>query len=264
MNDINDERLAGRRRRRRNRILLIHPDEALRGFVLRGLPKAEFDAEVATNSEQGLIRVYQSIPDIVIMAEELPPVNGEELLSQIRQICDIPIIVLGTREGELAGARMLELGADVYMPKPLSLGELVARVYSLIRRLARSQAKITSTHRTGLGTKSDPWGSISIEGEHVDLTPTESRLLSYLRLSGGKVVPSSHLMTEVWGDKPVSSDVLKVYIRRLRQKLGDDSTSPVYILNERGIGYRWGKAPDEHLPNTYATEGTGSPQQCGS
>lgn len=246
-------------------ILLAHPDEALRSFVLRGLSKGQFQAMAAAGSSETLARICQSAPNLVIMAEELPPVDGDDLVIQIRKMSDVPIIVLGNN-GECGGARMLEMGGDSYLSKPLSINELITKVNSLIRRLEQShresfmKSSVTLTEHRSQKQRGDSEGKFddrrqpsqeerqelkvqifgSVAHSNLNLSPTESRLLSCLKFNEGKVVPHPLIITEVWGDKPVSPDLLKVYIRRLRQKLGDDLTSPVYILNERGIGYRWG------------------------
>jgi DNA-binding response OmpR family regulator len=216
------------------RVLLIHPDEALRGFVLRGLPKSEFQVTTAANGSQGLARIEKVHPHIVIVAEEQSRLNGNSLLSEVRQTCNAPIIVLGSRDRELAGAKLLEMGADAYIPKPLRLTELTSRIYSLIRRFGGWNAPPPGRERyRGAYRDTDL-------GERISLSPTESRLLSCLKRNEGKVVPSYDIISEVWDGRSVSTDLLKVYVRRLRQKLSDDPGSPALIHNERGVGYRWG------------------------
>ena len=184
---------------------------------------------------QGLSSIYESCPDLVIMAQDLPVLNAEELCSRLRQVSHLPIIALGNREKGADEVEMLELGADAYMSKPPDLTELIARVRSLLRR------------RRGRGPN-PPGGDSGGELEKRtprrgngpgDLTATEFRLLSCLMLNEGRLVPHSQLVSEVWGGKQVSLDCLKVYVRCLRQKLSHAFTSPGYILNHRGVGYRF-------------------------
>lgn len=235
---MSNDHLTGRRKRRLNRILLIHHDDTLRNFLLRGIPKDEFEIIVATDGNKGIAKLQDNTPDVVITAEDFPFMEGEELIHGIRQASDVPIIILGTTEGHLAGARLIDIGADAYIPRPLSLRDLVARIYSLLDRLSQPQSGPNQKKK-----KRRPFSTTKERSQRktlATLTPTESRLLSCLKQHSGRVVPSSKLISEVWGEKPVRPDMLKVYVRRLRQKLGDDPVSPIYVINERGIGYRWG------------------------
>ena len=171
--------------------------------------------------------------------------EGEELIREIRQTSDVPIIILGAAEGQLDGARLIDIGADAYIPRPLSVRDLVARIYTLLDRLGQSQPSPNQKPKKRHSLA--PTKNRSQHKTLYTLTPTESRLLSCLKQSRGRVVPSSKLISDVWGDKPVRQEMLKVYVRRLRQKLGDDPVAPIYVINERGIGYRWGG--DIEAPN---------------
>jgi DNA-binding response OmpR family regulator len=151
---------------------------------------------------------------------------GKELCSRLRQVSYVPIIVLGSGQEVTDRVKMLEAGADAYMSRPPDTAELVARVRSLLRRRDGPD---------GGGGEGDPsrWGN---GGE---LTSTEFRLLSCLMLNEGGLVSHSQLVSEVWGGKPVTMDCLKFYVRRLRQKLSAVLSRPGYILNCRGVGYRF-------------------------
>ena len=172
----------------------------------------------------GLKKLYEAYPDLIIVARELPTVSGEDPCLRIRQASYLPIIVLGNGE---EAVEMLELGADAYITKPPSLSELVARVHSLLRRKPRydpppDNPKLEIENRL-------PKGSNGSNG----LTPTEFRLASCLILNKGRLLGYPRLISEVWGGKEVSLDTLHFYIRRLRSKLAN-----VGIFGLRGVGYR--------------------------
>ena len=195
---------------------------------------AGFQVTEVADGYQGLSSIYESRPDLVIMAQDLPVPNAEELCSQLRQASHLPIIVLGSREKGVDETEMLELGADAYMSKPPALIELIARVRSLLRRKGRGTNTLRGDSGGGLEQRTSRRGNGA-----GDLTSTEFRLLSCLILNEGRLVPYSQLVSEVWGDKPVSRDCLKFYVRRLGHKLRLALASPGYILNQRGIGYRF-------------------------
>jgi DNA-binding response OmpR family regulator len=186
---------------------------------------------------RGLASVYEDRPDLVIVAEQVPGINVEELCSRLRQVSHLPIIVLGNIEDGSHEAHILEAGADAYMSKPPDAVELVAQVRSLLRRARGPQSP-----STGGGPGSDlPTCSARRGNGHGGLTSTEFRLLSCLRLNEGSLVPYPQLMAEVWGDREVSRDCLKFYVRRLRQKLGWALGSAGFILNHSGVGYRFSR-----------------------
>lgn len=204
-------------------ILIIEKDEALAVKVAAALEEAGYTVVTTSDARDGLKKLYEAYPDLIIVARELPMVNGEDPCLRIRQASYLPIIVLGSNE---ESAEMLELGADAYMTKPPSLSELVARVHSLLRRKPRSDPpgenrKLEIENRL-------PKGGDGSNG----LTPTEFRLASCLLLNKGRLLDYPQLISEVWGGKEVSLGTLHFYMRRLRQKLANIS-----IFGLRGVGY---------------------------
>jgi DNA-binding response OmpR family regulator len=190
------------------------------------LEEAGYSVARAANALEGLKQIYEAYPDLIIMARELPMVNGEDSCVRVRQASYLPIIVLG---GQEEATEILECGADAYMTKPLDVYELVARVRALLRRKRKQEPpkgnpKLQINKLLGKNGGSD------------GLTPTEYRLASCLVLNTGKLVDYSHLISEVWGGKEVSLDNLHFYMRRLRQKL--NGLSRCLIVNCHGIGYR--------------------------
>ncbi len=205
------------------RILLIEKDSASAAKIAAALQEAGLEVLKASDALGGLRKLYEAHPDVVIMTRELPMLNGEEPYLRIRQASYLPIIVLGN-EGE--ALEILELGADVFMVKPPSLNELVARVHSLLRRKPKGGSPG--------GNCVSPVNNYSDQAEKGSsrLTSTELRLASCLTLNKGRLLSYRQLVTEVWGGKSVSMDNLHFYMRRLRRKLVNSS-----IIMLRGIGY---------------------------
>ena len=207
------------------KVLVIFP--LPKGEVVSALGNAGFEPIVALNSKEGIRDVYQFHPDAVIMADSLPPVDGLQLHTRLREITRIPIIVLGEK-GDIARAATVEEGADLYLDARTGPRELVARLYSLLHRY----------HRHGAEPRFDPRkGTVKMEDKVTELTPTEFRLLSCLALNRGKVVTYARLIAEVW-DRATSLEIVRLYVRRLKEKLGlEDSAGPYRLTNLRGEGY---------------------------
>jgi len=208
---------------KRRRILVIEQDEALAVEAAAALEEAGYEVATVGDALEGIKKLYEAYPDLIIVNTGLPMVNGEDSFLRIRQASYLPIIVLGSEE-EMAD--MLELGADACMVKPPSLIELVARVHSLLRRKPRYEPPADIP---GLGIEShlDNGGNGSN-----GLTPTEYRLASCLVLNRGRLLEYPRLISEVWGGKEVSRYTLHFYVRRLRSKLAN-----VNIFGVRGVGY---------------------------
>lgn len=208
---------------KQERILVIEKDEVLAVEVVTALEEAGYVVVRTADALDGLKKLYEAYPDLIIVASELPMVKGEDPCLRIRQASYLPIIVLGNND---ESAEMLELGADAYMTKPPSLSELVARVHALLRRKPRYDSP-GGHPELGIDSRLPKVGKES-EG----LTGTEYRLASCLLLNKGRLLGYPQLISEVWGGRDVSLDTLHFYVRRLRQKL--DSFN---IYGLRGVGY---------------------------
>ena len=204
------------------RILVIDKDEAFALKASAALEEAGYRVVRTTDALDGLKKLYEAYPDLIIVERELPMVDGEDPCLRIRQACYLPIIVLGKRE---EAAEMLEFVADAYMTKPPSLRELVARVNALLRRKPGHDSLKSSP---GLEIDNSPDDG----GDGSKLTPTEFRLAFCLLLNKGRLLEYPRLISEVWGTNKVSVDTLHFYMRRLRSKLAGFS-----IFGLRGVGY---------------------------
>jgi two-component system KDP operon response regulator KdpE len=233
------------------RILVVDdaPDviESVRlGFTLQW---REVEVLGAERGEQGLDLVEQEKPDLVLLDVGLPDIDGYEVLRQIRAFSDVPVVMLTARDDTLDLVKGLELGADDYVTKPFNHHELLARVKAVLRRLdmPAPAARVPSFRSENL-EMDFARQEVRLGGERLDLTPTEYKLLYHLVRNAGYVLTHGTLLAKVWGREYVDEvDYLRVYVRRLRDKLGDDPDQPRYIRTERGLGYRF-LAPAESVP----------------
>jgi two-component system KDP operon response regulator KdpE len=202
----------------------------------------------ASNGKEGLRLLTKNQPDLILLDIMMPEVDGWETCRRIRDISNVPIIMLTAKSQEIDVVRGLEMGADDYVTKPFDLSELRARIQALLRRTGNMSGEESITSHFD-----DGWLSIdlnkrlvTVNDELVDLTPTEFRLLTALTQKAGSVVPHRQLLRQVWG--PEYGDeihYLKLYIRYLRQKLEKDPGNPQYLLTEWGVGYRFQPPPQK-------------------
>jgi two-component system KDP operon response regulator KdpE len=225
------------------RILVIddEPDviESVRlGFTLQW---REIDVIGAASGESGLDAVEHERPDIVLLDIGLPDLDGFEVLRQIRAFSDVPVVMLTAHDDSMDKVKGLELGADDYVTKPFNHLELMARVKAVLRRLDMpAPASRAPSFRAGDLEVDFARQEARIKGERIDLTPTEYKLLYHLVRYAGHVLQHGTLLAKVWGREYVDEvDYIRVYIRRLREKLGDNPDNPRYIRTERGLGYRF-------------------------
>jgi two-component system, OmpR family, KDP operon response regulator KdpE len=208
------------------------------GFTLQW---REVDVLGADGGERGLDLVEQEKPDVVLLDVGLPDIDGYEVLRRIRAFTDVPVVMLTARDGTLDLVKGLELGADDYVTKPFNHLELLARVKAVLRRLDMpAPAERVPSFRSGDLEMDFARQEVRLAGEPLNLTPTEYKLLYHLVRNAGYVLTHGTLLAKVWGREYVDEvDYLRVYVRRLRDKLGDDPERPRYIRTERGLGYRF-------------------------
>ena len=208
------------------------------GFTLQW---RDVDVLGAGSGEAGLDAIEREHPDIVLLDIGLPDINGFEVLSQIRGFSDVPVVMLTARDDSMDKVKGLELGADDYVTKPFNHLELMARVKAVLRRLEMpAPASRAPSFRSGDLEVDFARQEAHLRGERLDLTPTEYKLLYHLVRNAGHVLQHATLLAKVWGREYVDEvDYIRVYIRRLRDKLGDDPEDPTYIRTERGLGYRF-------------------------
>jgi two-component system KDP operon response regulator KdpE len=195
---------------------------------------------IATDGQEALRLFKAEQPDIVILDVSMPPPNGFEVCQRIRQHSSVPILMLTAREATVDKVRALDLGADDYLTKPFDHLELLARLRALLRRAAQPSAEGEADFAVDRLKINFATHEVRLEGEVIALTATEYRLLEELVRHAGTALPHQLLLERVWGPEYVNDiHYIKVFIRRLRQKLHDDADKPRYIQTVWGIGYRF-------------------------
>lgn len=227
-------------------LLIIEDDSNLRDAVELYLRATGYQVRKAVDGRDGLQELHARLPDLVILDIMMPGLDGWEVCRRIREQSEVPIIMLTARGQEAERVRGLQMGADDYVAKPFSLRELEARVESVLRRSRLSPVNRGQKAFADEDLSIDPelW-EVKRHGQTVALTATERRLLFLLVENMGRVIPTSRILEQIWGEEYIDElDYVKLYVWRLRQKLEPDPTQPRYIHTERGIGYRFAK-PEE-------------------
>ncbi len=231
----------------RPNILVVDDDPRLLRLVRVNLERAGFEVNTASSGSAALEQMDAEPPDLVVLDITMPGLDGFTLTRRIREVSNVPIIILTAMGEQAQKVRGLEIGADDYMTKPFDPDELVARVRALLRR-TQTAGGTESSHVLKAGDLLIDFMRRRVEraGQPVKLTPTEYKLLQQLAQNAGKVMPHSELLTKVWGPEyRDETGYLWVYIRSLRQKLEQDPSAPQYILSEPGFGYRFNVPPDK-------------------
>jgi DNA-binding response OmpR family regulator len=198
------------------------------------------EVSVAATGQEALKRFAEEHPDVVVLDVTMPPPDGLEVCRRIRRASDVPILMLTARDSTLDKVRALDLGADDYLTKPFDHLELLARLRALVRRSTGALTSSDAAFTAGDLALDFATQEVRVHGEVVPLTSTEYKLLEVLVRHAGTVVPHQLLLERAWGPEyRHDTQYLKVYIRRLRQKLGDDAEQPRYIRTEWGTGYRF-------------------------
>lgn len=225
----------------REKILMIDDDIELLGLTQMWLQNAGYDAVTAEDGAAGLRRVYSSRPDLVLLDVNMPRLDGWEVCRRIRDMSDIPVIMVTINGQKADRLKGFNLGADDYITKPFDFPEMIARVGAVLRRSGTSrQRDKRGTFRQG--EMELDWRShqVYIRGERVKLSPTEFKLLSCLIENRGWVVTHEELLRKAWGPNYIGDrSFVKLYVRYLRRKIEAEPNKPEYILTERGIGYRF-------------------------
>jgi len=200
------------------------------------------DADIisASNGEETLRIVEEQRPDLLLLDLMLPDIDGFQLCKEIRLFSDVPIVMVSARDREVDKVRGLEMGADDYVTKPFSHLELLARVRAVMRRYESQLPAVGEAFESGDLRIDYASRAVTLKGLPVKLTPTEYTLLFHLTRNAGRVLTHQTLLAKVWGREYVDEiDYLKVYIRRLRQKLDGDPEVMGRIVSERGVGYKF-------------------------
>ena len=230
------------------RILLVEDESSISEPLASALEREGFEPVVARTAAEALELFQRIEPDVVLLDLMLPDGDGRDVCRTLRQDSEVPIIMLTARGTEVDRIVGLEIGADDYVVKPFSAGELVARIRALLRR---TQQQHGAVRELVVGDLAIDVGShaVTFGGEPLDLSRKEFDLLVELAMHAGQVVSREDLMANVWDRNWFgSTKTLDVHIGWLRKKLGEDSAAPVYLHTVRGVGFRL--APPEGAAST--------------
>ena len=222
------------------RLLIVEDDPGIRRFVRQALEAEGHQVFETDTLQRGLIEAGTRKPDLVVLDLGLPDGDGIALVRDVRGWSTLPIIVLSARTDETDKIDALDAGADDYLVKPFSVGELMARVRVALRRHAGGGAAQKSVVTFGDCEVDLARRQVRRNGEHVHLTPVEYKLAAALIGHEGQVLTHRHLLREVWGPGSVEhSHYLRIYMGHLRRKLEVDPAQPQHFLTETGVGYRF-------------------------
>jgi two-component system, OmpR family, KDP operon response regulator KdpE len=232
------------------RALVVDDDPQILKAVRTSLGAHGFEVLTAGNGETAVDILAREPLDVVLLDLGLPGIDGLEVIARVRTWSDVPIIVLSVRDTQQEKAGALDAGADDYLTKPFGMQELLARMRAVRRRVEPAEA-VQPVLRFG-DLEIDPGRRlVRVDQQPVHLTPTEYRLLEALATNAGKLLTHAWLLHRVWGPAYQSgAQYLRVFIRQLRKKLGDDATRPRFILTEPGLGYRWKPDPLQEVGDT--------------
>jgi two-component system KDP operon response regulator KdpE len=221
-------------------ILVIEDDSQIRRFLRATLAAEGYQFHEALTAAEGIAQAAARRPDLVLLDLGLPDRDGIEVIREIRQWSQMPILVLSARGQEKDKIAALDLGADDYVAKPFAVGELLARMRAALRRSVRIAQEAPETSLRFGGVEIDfEKRLVTLDGGEVHLTPNEYKLLQVLVRHAGRVVTQRQLLNEVWGPQHTDqSQYLRVYVAQLRRKLEHDPARPQYLQTEPGVGYR--------------------------
>ncbi len=228
------------------KLLIIDDDpEAVESVELTvGMTWPEVTTVLAASGHAGIYSADSEAPDLAVLEVDLPDMDGFTVCQEIRRFSDVPLIMLSSRSKEADILRGLQVGADDYIIKPLIPMVFVARVKAVLRR--SDPTPLVKDGEFGYADLKVDFGAaqVTLAERDVNLTPTEYQLLCQLIKCGGKVVPNQTLLGWVWGrDYIEETHLLKVHIKHIRDKLGEQTAAPKYIFTERNVGYRFAKVP---------------------
>jgi two-component system, OmpR family, KDP operon response regulator KdpE len=222
------------------RVLIIDDEKQIRRMLNIALTGHGYKIAEAPTGHDGLNQASIFHPDVIILDLGLPDCDGKEIIGKLREWTQTPIIVLSVREKENEKIQALDAGADDYITKPFSIGELLARIRVAFRHSAKTEDEPVLSF--GDITLDIARRIVKIKGEELKLTPTEYEILKYLARHADRVITHRQLLRTIWGPNyQEHTHYLRIYIAQLRHKIEADPTRPRYILTESGIGYRLAK-----------------------
>jgi DNA-binding response OmpR family regulator len=223
-------------------ILVVDDDPHILRLVRQSLESEGFEVSTAVTGQQALNKLTRELPNLAIVDLKLPDIDGFEVCRRIQQYAIVPVIMLTGVDATDTIVDGLDRYAEDYIVKPFNARELAARVRRVLRRFGDVQTNGSSAEIVVDDMLKINFGQhwADVQGRHQELTPTESKLLHMLVRHAGQVLTTDSLLARVWSpEEEVYVEGLRVHIRRLREKIEPDPSKPIYILTERGVGYRF-------------------------
>jgi len=223
------------------RVLVIDDEVQIRRFLDIGLRAEGYQVLLAGTAAEGLALAATQSPDLVILDIGLPDREGHEVLAELRQWSQVPVLMLSVRDAESEKVRALDGGASDYVTKPFGIQELMARLRALLRdRVAAVDADAPPRYDDGRLAIDQVRREVALDGVPLALTRKEYAVLTLLLRHAGRVVSQQQLLREIWGASHVQdTHYLRIVLGKLRQKLGDDPAAPRWLKTEPGVGYRF-------------------------
>ncbi|MBL8058836.1 MAG: response regulator transcription factor [Anaerolineales bacterium] len=229
-----------------DKILIVDDDPTLRRLLGEFLQSEAFEVAAAANGQDALRECYRARPDLVVLDVMMPGMDGWETAARLRELADLPLILLTAKSAESDKLRGFRLGVDDYVTKPFSFAELAARIRAVLARSRAAQPAARRVHTLADLTIDLDRRTVERAGQPVTLTPTEFRLLEALLERGGQAVSEEALTQAVWGDyKQSEAGGVRRYVWLLRQKIEPDPANPIRLITVRGFGSRlnWDTPP---------------------
>jgi two-component system KDP operon response regulator KdpE len=221
------------------RVLVVDDDHQMLRAVTNALSARGYDVVTAASGESALSVAAEEELDFVLLDLGLPGIEGHEVIQRLRAWSETPVIVISVRETQEDKVAALDAGADDFVTKPFGMKELLARMRA-VRRRAASEAGLPPVLGFGELEVDLLKRLVTLAGKRIHLTPTEYRLLEAMATNPGKLLTHGWLLRRVWGSGyGTESNYLRLYVRQLRGKLGDNPSAPRWITTEPGLGYRW-------------------------
>jgi len=225
------------------RVLVIDDEAQIRKFLDIGLRAEGYEVLLATNATEGLALAATRSPDLVILDLGLPDREGHEVLAELRQWTQVPVVMLSVRDAEAEKVKALDAGANDYVTKPFGIQELMARLRVMLRSRP-GEPEAPQRYDDGELVVDLARREVTLGGEPLALTRKEYAVLAMLLRHAGRVVTQQQLLRDIWGATHThDSHYLRIVIGKLRQKLGDDPTAPRWLKTEAGVGYRFLSSP---------------------
>ena len=221
------------------RVLVVEDDPEIRSLVQSALRLEGFEVQTAVTLAEATALLHHRPPALIVLDLGLPDGEGLQLVQQVRRSSNLPIVVVSARHQEAQKIELLDAGADDYLTKPFTVGELLARIRVALRHRGTALAPAVTVHAHDDLLIDLAARTVQRGGQRVHLTPTEFKLLARLVRSAGRVVTHRQLLADVWGPEFTEhTHYLRLYMAQLRAKIEHDPAEPRHLLTETGIGYR--------------------------